>query len=146
MVFPEADRDNLRILKTHTQEYRGDFLERESTDYGNEKENNWESSHQYWVDLDNRKALTSSCESWVMNAIQQGDILVLSGGKVSDSLSTYVPVDTVKITINLMTMEAQTSHKVVHFWDGIDSDDLHTHHYSFLNGKCRYEENFLDHN
>jgi len=86
MVFPEADRDNLRILKTHTQEYRGDFLERESTDYGNEKENNWESSHQYWVDLDNRKDLTSSFESWVMNAIQQGDILVLSGEKVSDSL------------------------------------------------------------
>ena len=70
-----------------------------------------------------------------MNAIQQGDILVLSGEKVSDSLSTYVPVDTIKITINLMTMEAQTSHEVVHFWDGIDPDDLDTHHYSFFEWK-----------
>ena len=62
------------------------------------------------------------------------------------AFSTYVPVDTVKITINLTTMEAQTSHKVDHFWDGIDPDDLDTHHYSFLNGKYRHEENFLDHN
>ena len=51
------------------------------------------------------------------------------------AFSTYVPVDTVEITINMMTMEAQTSHKVDHFWDGIDPDDLDTHPYCFLNGK-----------
>ena len=79
-----------------------------------------------------------------MNAIQQGDILVLSGEESTESDSSHFYVDTVQITINPKTMEAQASHKSLQVFDGIDSEVLGSNHYLFLDGKCRYEENFLD--
>ena len=130
--------------KTLNKEYGGDFLESEYIEYGNEKENNWASSHDYWVDLGSRKVLTSSFDHMKLQPTKQGDLLLLSGEKVSESYSNYQPVDTVKISINLKTMEAEVSHKQVHVYDGIELEDLDSDHYLFLDGRCRYEENFLD--
>ena len=132
--------------KMLNKEYDGDFLKRESTDYGNEKENNWESSHDYWVDLGSRKVLTSSFDHMKLQPTKQGDLLLLSGEKVSESYSNYQPVDTVKISINLKTMEAEVNHKQFHVYDGIEPEDLGSNHYLFLDGKCRYQENSLDQN
>ena len=132
--------------KVLNKEYGGDFLERESTDYGNEKKNNWASSHDYWVDLGSRKVLTSSFDHVKLQPTKQGDLLLLSGEKISESYSNYQPVDTVKISINLKTMEAEVSHKQVHVYDGIEPEDLDSNHYLFLDGKCRYQENSLEQN
>ena len=132
--------------KTLNKEYGGDFLESEYIEYGNEKENNWASSHDYWVDLGSRKVLTSSFDHMKLQPTKQGDLLLLSGEKVSESYSNYQPVDTVKISINLKTMEAEVSHKQVHVYDGIELEDLDSDHYLFLDGRCRYEKNFLDQN
>ena len=132
--------------KVLNKEYGGDFLERESTDYGNEKKNNWASSHDYWVDLGSRKVLTSSFDHVKLQPTKQGDLLLLSGEKVSEGYSNYQPVDTVNISINLKTMEAEVSHKQVHVYDGIEPEDLDSNHYLFLDGKCRYQENSLEQN
>ena len=132
--------------KVLNKEYGGDFLERESTDYGNEKKNNWASSHDYWVDLGSRKVLTSSFDHVKLQPTKQGDLLLLSGEKISESYSNYQPVDTVKISIDLKTMEAEVSHKQVHVYDGIEPEDLDSNHYLFLDGKCRYQENSLEQN
>ena len=134
------------FYKTINKEYGGDFLETEYIEYGNEKENNWASSHDYWVDLGSRKVLTSSFDHMKLQPTKQGDLLLLSGEKVSESYSNYQPVDTVKISINLKTMEAEVSHKQVHVYDGIEPEDLDSNHYLFLDGKCRYQENSLEQN
>jgi len=129
--------------KTVNQEYGGNFLESEYIVYGNEKENNMASIHDYWVDLDGQRALSSGFDHIMLQPTKQGDLLVLSGEKVSESYSTYAPVGTAKITINLRTMEAQATHKEVHVYDGIDPKDLDSNHYLFLDGKCRYQNNSL---
>ena len=127
--------------KTVNKDYDGDFLKTEYIEYGNKKENNMASIHDYWVDLGGQRALSLSFDHIKLQPTQQGDLLVLSGEKVSESFSTYAPVSTVKITINLRTMEAQASEKEGHVYDGIDPKDLASTHYLFLNGKCRYQPN-----
>ena len=127
--------------KTHNKNYDNDFLASENIEYGNEKENNFSSSHDYWVDLDNQKVLTRSFTHIKLQPTKQGVLLVLSGERVGDSY----PLDTVKISINLKTMEAQASHKQVHVY-GIEPEDLGSNHSLFLDGKCRYQPNSLDQN
>ena len=127
--------------KTVNKNYDNDFLASEYIEYGNDKENNFPSSHDYWVDLDNQKVLTRSFEHIKLQPTKQGDLLVLSGERVGDSY----PLDTVKISINLTTMESQASHKKVHIY-GIEPKDLGSNHYLFLGGKCRYQPNTLDQN
>lgn len=132
--------------KQFRKEYSGDFLQTEYNTYANEKEkeNEGVSLHDYWVDLDDQKVFTSSFDHMTLKPTKQGDILVLSGEESTESDSSHFYVDTVKITINLKTMEAQASHKSLHVFDGIDSEVLGSNHYLFLDGKCRYEESFLD--
>ena len=125
--------------KTHNKNYDNDFLVSENIEYGNKKENNFPTSHDYWVDLGNQKVLTRSFQHIKLQPTKQGVLLVLSGERVGDSY----PLDTVKISINLKTMEAQASHKEVHVYDGIDPKDLDSNHYLFLDGKCRYQNNSL---
>ena len=127
--------------KTHNKNYDNDFLASENIEYCNEKENNFSSSHDYWVDLDNQKVLTRSFTHIKLQPTKQGDLLVLSGERLSDSY----PVSTVRISINLKTMEAEVSHKEVHVY-GIKPEDLGSNHYHFLDGKCRYQPNSLDQN
>ena len=133
-------------FKTVNREYGGDFLESEYIEYGNKKENNMASIHDYWVDFAGQRALSSGFDHIMLQPTKQGDLLVLSGEKVSESFSTYAPVGTVKVTINLSTMEAQATHKEVHVYDGIDPEDLDSNHYIFLDGKCRYQPNSLGQN
>ena len=130
--------------KTVNKDYDGDFLKTEYIAYGNE--NSWPSSHDYWVDLGGQRALSSSFDQIKLQPTKQGDLLVLSAEKVSESYSNYTPADTVRISINLKTMDAQVSHKQLHVYDGIDPKDLGSTHYLFLNGKCRYQPNSLDQN
>ena len=125
--------------KTHNKNYDNDFLASENIEYGNEKENNFSSSHDYWVDLDNQKVLTRSFTHIKLQPMKQGDLLVLGGERLSDGY----PVDTVKISINLKTMEADVSHKQVHVY-GVEPEDLGSNHHLFLDGKCRYQPNALD--
>lgn len=125
--------------KTVNKNYDNDFLVSENIDYGNEKENNFPSSHDYWVDLVNQKVLTRSFQHIKLQPTKQGDLLVLSGERVDESY----PLDTVTISINLKTMEAEVSHKEVHVY-GVEPEDLGSNHYLFLDGKCRYQPNNLD--
>ena len=131
-------------FKVHNKDYAGDFLKTEYINYGNEEVNNWVSSHDYWIDLGSQKVLTSSFNHMKLQPKKQGDLLVLSGEKVSESYSNYAPVQTVKITINLKTMEADVRQTDLHVYDGIDPGELESDIDLFLDGKCRYEENFLD--
>ena len=125
--------------KTHNKNYDNDFLVSENIEYGNEKENNFPSTHDYWVDLNNQKVLTRSFTHIKLQPMKQGDLLVLSGERLSDGY----PVDTVKISINLSTMEADVSHKQVHIYS-VEPEDLGSNHHLFLDGKCRYQPNALD--
>ena len=127
--------------KTHNKNYDNDFLASENIEYGNKKENNFSSSHDYWVDLDNQKVLTRSFTHIKLQPMKQGDLLVLSGERLSDGY----PVDTVKISINLSTMEADVSHKQVHIYS-VEPEDLGSNHSLFPDGKCRYQPNSLDQN
>ena len=125
--------------KTHNKNYDNDFLVSENIEYGNEKENDFPSTHDYWVDLDNQKVLTRSFTHIKLQPMKQGDLLVLSGERLSDGY----PVDTLKISINLNTMEADVSHKQVHIYS-VEPEDLGSNHHLFLDGKCRYQPNALD--
>ena len=127
--------------KTHNKNYDNNFLASEHIEYGNEKENNFPSSHDYRVGLGNQKVLTRSFQHIKLQPTKQGVLLVLSGERVGDSY----PLDTVKISINLKTMEAQASHKQVHVY-GVEPEDLGSNHSLFPDGKCRYQPNSLDQN